>query len=283
MSDKYLALLKEIDGIESKSNFYEDNYLSTIRYLLAEIKKRDEKIHNMENERGDELMKYKQRFQPIVDSNVNILGFEVLTSPVPENFTIDLERRIIENSLNFFVKNGYDKDFYLFLNLDNFSILNDYADLDFVVFEISERKLIHSARKEVESCMFIHPGINMAIDDFPNYNAVDNLAKLKDNLRYIKFDMDLIKLKQKQIFKGFVNMIDKYLTDIYKLNGNLYRIKYIAEGVETEKELDFLTMQQDECKCPLLFQGFYIDKLSPLKLPEIEISNNSSKIYNLRR
>ena len=95
--------------------------------------------------------------------------------------------------------------------------------------------------------------IKLAIDDFGT--GYSSLAHLK------RFPLDTLKID-----KSFVDDIpqsqdDSEIAATIIAMGHTFRLKVLAEGVETKEQLDFL----NSCGCDL-YQGFYKSK----PLPETE-------------
>jgi EAL domain-containing protein (putative c-di-GMP-specific phosphodiesterase class I) len=98
-------------------------------------------------------------------------------------------------------------------------------------------------------------GINISIDDFGiGYSSYLNLKKLP--IDKIKIAKDFVKGLNK-------NMEDDVIVDSIIFMSKNLKLEIIAEGVETQEQLDYLTSK----KCDLI-QGYYYYK----PIPDSEIT-----------
>ena len=122
---------------------------------------------------------------------------------------------------------------------------------DLLELEITETVLMQYQETSVETLGFLHDmGISLSLDDFgTGYSSLSYL-------RY--FPVDTIKID-----RSFISNVTEdpesntIVSAIIKLAHNL-KLKIIAEGVETEAQLDYL--QKHECE---IFQGYLCSKPVP--------------------
>jgi len=204
----------------------------------------------------------KTVFQPIFSlSSGEVLGFEAL-SRGPENTSLENPSRLFDMALNYNMlweiellcrQKAFEKasdcglDKLLFINVDPNIIKDPQFRKGFtkefissfnmnpqnLVFEITERNAIEDLknfRKILEH--YTNQGYKIAIDDTGSgYSGLLLLAET--NPQYIKIDMELIR----NIDKDFIK---QSLLKTLKQFASSVNIKVIAEGIETEKELETL-------------------------------------------
>ncbi|MGR9088525.1 MAG: putative bifunctional diguanylate cyclase/phosphodiesterase, partial [Gammaproteobacteria bacterium] len=122
------------------------------------------------------------------------------------------------------------------------------ADPAFMVFELTENILMHDAEKNLATLRDIKKlGIQLSIDDFGT--GLSSLSHL------MRFPLDSLKIDRSYV-KELPNSSDDaaFVNAILTLANNL-RIHSIAEGVETEKQKEFL--QTNDCES---IQGFLLSQ-----------------------
>jgi EAL domain-containing protein (putative c-di-GMP-specific phosphodiesterase class I)/GGDEF domain-containing protein len=115
---------------------------------------------------------------------------------------------------------------------------------DLLELELTESMLMHDAEAAVQIlCRFERMGISLAIDDFgTGYSSLSYLRRLP---------IDALKIDRSFVGDVNVNPDDAAIATSIILLGRSLKLRVIAEGVETRKQLEFLrVMQCDE------IQGF---------------------------
>ncbi len=135
-----------------------------------------------------------------------------------------------------------------------FEILeNNYVSAKHIIIEITESVLMSNAENSLAMITKLrNMGMQISLDDFGT--GYSSLSYLK------KFPVDILKIDRSFIMDipTDILLVETILTLAEKMG-----ITVIAEGVETEEQLDFLKGQ----KCQYV-QGFYFSK--PLSLAELE-------------
>ena len=207
------------------------------------------------------------------------------------NLIIDLTDWVISNSckqLLQFHALGYE-DLRLSINISSnylkqenickhvFKILNQIKiDPHYLEFEITEKAFIDSIDDTINKLnTFKNKGIEISVDDFGTGQASFNYLK--------RFPIDKLKIDKSLILKipDDKNNIE-IVTAIISL-ANALELQIVAEGVETEAQLNFLK----EKSCPFV-QGFFFSK--PLKpedvidfLENIAKDELGLKVYKLEK
>ncbi len=119
--------------------------------------------------------------------------------------------------------------------------------------EITERAMVSNVNKTIERLNILKEmGINIAVDDFGT--GYSSLQYLKDfALNHLKIDMSFIR----QLFEKDSN---KEIVSAIIAMGHSMNLKVTAEGIEDERQLNFLK----EKKCDFI-QGYYFSKPLPAK------------------
>jgi diguanylate cyclase (GGDEF)-like protein len=121
----------------------------------------------------------------------------------------------------------------------------------FLELEITESMLMHDVDKAVKVLEeFKKLGIRLSLDDFgTGYSSLSNLKR---------FPIDTIKVDRSFIRELPANQEDRAITDAIIAMGKSLKMTIVAEGVETQGQVEFLrTHDCDE------FQGFYFSKAVP--------------------
>jgi len=121
-------------------------------------------------------------------------------------------------------------------------------DAEFLELEITESMLMHDIEKASEVLMaFKNLGIRLSLDDFgTGYSSLSNLKR---------FPIDTIKVDRSFVRDLPANDEDKAIMDAVIAMGKTLHMTVVAEGVETQGQIDFLRgLDCDEC------QGFYFSK-----------------------
>ncbi len=155
-------------------------------------------------------------------------------------------------AFNLYPKSLGDKEFIHAL------IERCFKDGASITLEITERAIVENKENVRNIFSFLKKscyGLNIAIDDFgTGYSAFSYLKELP--IDYLKIDISFIR----DITKGYR---DKALVNSMVQMAHSLDMKTIAEGVETEEQLEILK----EIECDLA-QGYYFSK--PLPAEEIE-------------
>lgn len=148
------------------------------------------------------------------------------------------------------------------LNKDNFkeglfNLLSLYnVSPKSIEVEMTETAVMQNLEKNIGILKdLINNGVSIALDDFgTGYSSLSYLLNLPINI--LKIDRCFIRgLDEKKLNKGLVEAIVKLAHDI--------NLKVVAEGVETESELEILK----EIDCDIV-QGYYFSK--PISKGEVE-------------
>ena len=206
-------------------------------------------------------------FIPVAEENGLILEID--------EFMLEKASLFMKRMKNNMALNGNGQPFYVSVNLSAIDLenLNLYKNIaktgkefglnpEDIVFEITESMIISNIEKAIFALSKLRDhGFGVAIDDFgTGYSSLNYLAKLPVNILKIdrSFVMDLPSNKKfKSITKAILSMS-------HELN-----IKVVAEGVETQKQLDFLR----SIGCDH-FQGYiFSPPVSEIKMEKLLKSN----------
>ncbi|MFP4478252.1 MAG: putative bifunctional diguanylate cyclase/phosphodiesterase [Candidatus Izemoplasmatales bacterium] len=261
----------ELDDLLEKCelSLYRTKLTSEKRTIFYDEKISDEIIYDVEiTEQLSKAIDSDQihlKFQPIVDMNHEIYGFESLarwTSPVvgdvsPDIFINNAEKNymivplgnhILEKSCRAQVALRYrfKREFMMSVNVSLIQLLqpgfinvvkkiirDTKINTDYLCLEITESIYINSTHDLNEKLKDLHElGIKLSLDDFgTGYSSMRYLQKI--NFDMLKIDKSFIdgivtNQKNKEIIKSIVDLAT-----------NL-RISVVAEGVESRKQLEFL-------------------------------------------
>ncbi len=99
-------------------------------------------------------------------------------------------------------------------------------------------------------CEFKKLGIRLSLDDFgTGYSSLSNLKR---------FQIDTIKVDRSFVRELPANKEDRAITDAIIAMGKSLNMSIVAEGVETQGQIEFL--RDHDCD---EFQGFYFSKAIP--------------------
>jgi diguanylate cyclase (GGDEF)-like protein len=261
----------ELDGLLRKCelSLYRTKLTSEKQTIFYDEKMTDEVVYDVEI--TEQLSKAVEddeihlKFQPIVDMNHEIYGFESLarwTSPVvgdvsPDIFInsaeknymiVPLGNHILKKSCEAQValKERFNREFMMsvnvsliqllqpgFLNVVKEVIKDTKINTDFLTLELTESIFIDSTFDLNKKLKDLHElGIKLSIDDFgTGYSSMTYLQKI---------DFDLLKID-----KSFVDGMIPYKKDkeiiksIIELASNL-KMEVVVEGVENSKQLEYL-------------------------------------------
>jgi len=124
-------------------------------------------------------------------------------------------------------------------------------DASFLELEITESMLMRDVEKAGQAlAAFKNLGIRLSLDDFgTGYSSLSNLKR---------FPIDTIKVDRSFVRELPANEEDRAITDAIIAMGKSLKMTIVAEGVETEGQIEFLRNHAcDE------FQGFYFSKAVP--------------------
>jgi EAL domain-containing protein (putative c-di-GMP-specific phosphodiesterase class I) len=137
-------------------------------------------------------------------------------------------------------------------------------DPAFLSLELTETMLLDSVELMIDKMIALRKiGIRFELDDFgTGYSSLQYLKRLP--LNQLKIDQSFI--------RDIVSSNDKILVITIIAMAHNLGLKVIAEGVETEAQLQFLL--QHGCDH---FQGYLFSKPVPIHLIEQKIQSNSDK------
>jgi len=276
-----VALYKAKDAGKNTYSFFE----TSLKQIIDEKVLMQDKLKFALNKE-----EFVLHFQPQVDlNNGQIRGFEALVRwyndelgfippnkfiPIAEETKsiIEIGKWILARSIEFGAKlnQNESKKYIISVNIsavqwmqEDFvdmveSILNRYhLNAECLELEITESILIHSFDKTIDKVTRLkEKGIKVALDDFgTGYSSLNYLKELP--ISTLKID------------KAFIDDIfDKTSKKVLILNaiielGHTIGLEVIAEGVETEEQVSYLS--ENECDC---IQGYFYSK--PLEQKNIE-------------
>lgn len=227
-------------------------------------------------------------FMPIFsigdDQSRSLAGAEVLISchsdslagfgpdqyiPVAEEFGLikDIDLYVIEKAFQTIsgVLDKLPSDFLLAINISTKELHNDEFPRQvqeialknqippgLVELEIAETSLVLKDEKSIEVLNSIKAmGFNLSIDDFgTGYTAFSQLQN---------YPVDTLKIDTSFVWNiSSEHSKQETMVDVILSLAKLYNVKIVAEGVENQTQLDYLT----QAKCDY-FQGFYLSKPLP--------------------
>lgn len=271
-SDSAMHKAKDIGG--NSVQFYQEGMQEKILYKI-----------DLENKMmmGFENKEFYLNYQPIYDRDNKIVSFEALLRWETEGKSISPGEFIpIAEANGFIIKLGnwvivevcdmikkiqkyYSGDFKIAVNVSAVQIRN--SNLIPSIFKIVQEKGIDTKYLEIEITESVFTkeqdkaiaaiselskaGITIALDDFgTGYSSMGYLMNLPiDILKIDKSFVDLVEEdigNKKEIVVATINM------------AHSLKIKCLAEGVETQKQLDYLI--KNECD---YIQGFYLSRPLP--------------------
>jgi len=191
------------------------------------------------------------KFIPIAEENgliVPIGRWVLLTACQQHVAWRDLGYPPMRMSVNLSARQFYDDQ----LLSDVRSILIQTGmDASFLELEITESMLMRDVDKASQALVaFKNLGIRLSLDDFgTGYSSLSNLKR---------FPIDTIKVDRSFVRELPDNEEDRAITDAIIAMGKSLKMTIVAEGVETEGQIEFLRNHAcDE------FQGFYFSKAVP--------------------
>ena len=155
------------------------------------------------------------------------------------------------------------------------ALLNSQADPSYIELEITESAIVKNMKHSIAKLNSLKSyGIKISIDDFgTKYSTFSYLKELP--VDKIKIDMNFIH----GIGKSKID--EAIILSLISLSKEL-NIEIIAEGVETEEQLNFLTA--NGCN---MIQGFYFFSALPVETVESEFEGesiiNSKNIFELKQ
>lgn len=265
-------------------SMYKSKELGKNRYFIytEELGKEVRKVEAIKEQlqiATDNLNKIIMHYQPIYDIDGEVIAFESLMRLLypnkgmlyPNNFIKLAEKTGIIYKLGltaiektFLDINKYSISSTVSINISTLQLLNnDFVEdikkllvkyninTNKIFFEIKETEKIYNISKTIKIMEKIKKlGIRIAIDDFgTGFTSVGYLFKFP--IDFIKIDRSLIQ----EIGKN--KRTEQILKDVLNLANNA-RIKVIAEGVESERELNFL--KNNNCE---YMQGYIKTKPFP--------------------
>lgn len=137
-------------------------------------------------------------------------------------------------------------------------------DPHLLTLELTESLLMDGDREAVNKLLkFREMGIHLSIDDFgTGYSSLSYLSR---------FPIDLLKIDKSFVHGVQMDPTNQNLTKAMITMAHGLKIKVIAEGVETEKELAFLKNQGCDS-----VQGFYFSKALPAEEFAEKFGNNNT-------
>ena len=139
---------------------------------------------------------------------------------------------------------------------------------DLLTLEITENVIIDNIEDTIKKCLQLKDiGIHISLDDFgTGYSSLSYLKQLPIN--ELKIDRSFVKDLE-------ANENDSILVQMIISMAHQFKLKIVAEGVETKEQLAFLT--QHNCDA---YQGYYFSK--PLiieQLSELYLKARSNAKY----
>ncbi len=191
------------------------------------------------------------KFIPVAEENGLIvsIGRWVLTTACQQHVAWrDLGYSPLSMSVNLSARQFYDEH----LLSDVRSILAQTGmEATFLELEITESMLMRDVNKATKVLVeFKKLGIRLSLDDFgTGYSSLSNLRR---------FPIDTIKVDRSFVRELPANEEDRAITDAIIAMGKSLKMTIVAEGVETQGQIEFL--RSHECD---EFQGFYFSKAVP--------------------
>ncbi len=229
-------------------------------------KKGGDKVHIGEEEYHLDANVVTVVFQPVVDLDANrIIGYEALSRDTRGKLTIqelfaryqaigqlhELKRICLESQLHAAEATGLKR---VFINVD-FDLLHQLDPIPLpphtdVILEISEREALHDIENHLKITeKWRRRGFRFAIDDFgAGFISLPFIAQLTPD--YIKVDRSTI------LHAVSSRQFREFSKDLVRALRNYASAGIIAEGIETEKELQVVK----EIGI-VLVQGFLLDQL----------------------
>jgi len=226
---------------------HSDDLLRLADRALHISKKSGEKIHVGEEEYHIDEKSVKLVFQPVIDVRSNhVFGYEALGRDPQGKLNIlelfkryqaigkleDLKSLCFKMALNAAREAGLQK---LFINVD-FNILRNMKEISKpqdmeVILEISEKEVLDDVENQLKIAQrWRNKGFKFAIDDFgAGFISLPFIAQLVPE--YIKIDRSTILQSVSSI------QFREFLKDLIQAMSNYSTEGIIAEGIETEQEL----------------------------------------------
>ncbi len=272
-------LLKNADIAMYKSKQLGKNRYFIYTDELGNEVKTFESIKDQIHIAADNLNQIHMHYQPIYDIDGQVVAVESLMRLThlsekmlyPNDFITLAEKTGIIHKLGLTAIektlidiNKYNISKTVSINISTLQLLNDEfvneikkliskynINTDKILFEIKETKKIYDINKVIVVMEKVKKlGIRIAIDDFGiGFTSIGYLYKFP--IDFIKIDRSLIQ----EISKN--QRIEQLIKDVLKLAENA-NIKVIAEGVENNKQLEFLI--KNDCQ---YFQGYLKTKPFP--------------------
>ncbi len=232
-----------------------DELIRVADLALYIAKKGAEKVHIGDGENYLDEGSIKVLFQPIVDVTANqIIGYEALSRDAQGNLSIqdlfkkyrgvgklnELKRICFRSQLKMAKKLALPR---VFINAD-FALLGEMESMEKppgveVILEISELEPLHDIERALNVAeKWRERGFKFALEDFGSgFVSLPFITQLKPE--YIKVDRStILHALCSEGFRGFlkdiVQALKGYTTEGFIAEG----IEAVAEGVETEKELE---------------------------------------------
>ena len=191
------------------------------------------------------------KFIPVAEENglIVAMGRWVLRTACMQHVTWrEMGHPPLRVAVNLSARQFYDDD----LLSDVRSILVETGmNPAFLELEITESMLMRNVEKASQVlAAFKTLGIRLSLDDFgTGYSSLSNLKR---------FPIDTIKVDRSFIRELPANGEDRAITDAIIAMGKTLNMTIVAEGVETQGQIDYLKAHDcDEC------QGFYFSKAVP--------------------
>ncbi len=193
------------------------------------------------------------KFIPIAENSSLIIS---LTEFLIRQVKKDIQLLKTKISINI-SPNHFNKEFFLE------EMLEKYDNLDGIEFELTEDNFIDEVDNSIKKIKTLKDaGVNFLIDDFgTGYSSLSSLAKLP--ITTLKVDRSFVV----NMFKTHRDM--NVMKTIIQLGKNL-NLKIVVEGVEEEKEINFLMGLGVH-----IFQGYYFGKPEKLETVLDKLKNDT--------
>jgi len=242
-------------------------------------------------------------YQPQMDNNSEIVGIEALTRwkhPVhgyvsPEEFIAIAEDSGMILDVGEFVLHQAIKDTLSLQNndcmpiplsinisphqfrhpsfIDQISQIMQQYNLkhQYLTLEVTESIIINNLAETTEKFEHLRNlGIRISLDDFgTGYSSLSYLKRLP---------LDEIKIDKSFVFDVFINSHNALLVQTIINIADQFGLDIVAEGVETEEQLNFL--KQHNCK---IYQGYYYSQPLPLEQLKMFLQNNLNEQFETRQ